>query len=129
MADTKVSFRLLGDSFEPRKITARMGVEPTDSHSKGGEMGPRATAAGLAWRSSFWCVELPKGNACTFADDIVVMLDMLPTNAAQIANDAGAEADIVVSIISDADDQPNLFLTHEAARRLAEARIGLTLYL
>lgn len=129
MVHTQTTFRLVGDIFDPKEVTARMGVEPTDSHSKGGKMGPRATAAGLTWKNSFWCIELPMREACNLSSDIISVLDMLPVNAAQIANDVHAEADIVVSVISGTDDQPVLSLTHEATHRLASAGISLTLYL
>lgn len=129
MAWVKAYLTLIGDQFDPERITGRLGVKP-DTVRLPSEVLPN----GRLFGHTEWGVETEKQEA----DDVETVLEQLflrmkgcMEEMGELDEEASAVWNILVYVKSTAEDFPNIVFSAETVRKMAKmkATIGFDTYI
>jgi hypothetical protein len=128
IARVSVTFRLFGDSLDPKAVSAQLGVEPSYAHAKG-DLVPSRQARIHRRSVGTWQLASAAGDGATLEAHLSDLLDRLPADGVRSVTAVGYQADFFCGLFLDVSNE-GLILTPETLGRIASlgATLGLDIY-
>jgi hypothetical protein len=129
---TRASFRISGDTLDPERITARLGLQPTRAFAKG-DLSPPGRVTGRKYRRrvGLWSLQSPLPTTASLDDHLSHLLDQLDPHADAVGAlvREGYQADFFCGCFLEAFNR-GMELPATTLRRIAalEATLGLDIY-
>ncbi|MFD1884164.1 DUF4279 domain-containing protein [Paenibacillus wenxiniae] len=127
MTKTKVDFWLVGDIFEPDKITNELDIKPTKARLKKNSPIPQTAA-------TYWKLSTEKEECTAISEPFEKLVELLQNKESiiiKLCQQLGLTATFEVVIEMEINDRPELVLTKDIIQfaNAIQAEIGFDLYI
>ena len=131
-----VSFRIIGDTLEPSKLTKLLGLYPQIAHKKGEPNTGKSKSGKIVnyapFNTGLWCIDSKLDECSTLQEHLINLIECIEPKKdilAELKNE-GFKMDFYCGYFFSAPSQAGISLTNCVLKRITELGIdfGIALY-